>query len=274
MFKKNSYISMLILIFIMSALNGCKIDIDPIAEEPATVAVINSEDGTANATIVAGCFEFEKKDTFSIILDKYPEGVTAIYTATPIPDTLRINGLRIAVSGTVFDTKAVNRCDNNSATANKFQMTGLKKVDLSDEDEDEFSTNCDWQIIREVTLSSELQDKLDSVFSKKNVIFSALSYDTTMLIINTQHQLLEYCNDNSVISQIDFENQTVIAGCFLTNSISNEILNRNLLYCEVNNKYKFEINVKYCAECYEALGFLYFWEIVPKINNNIQLSIN
>jgi hypothetical protein len=116
----------------MSVLNGCEKDIDPIADEPAVIAVINSEDGTANATIVAGCFEFEKKDTFSIILDKYPEGVTAIYTATPIPDTLRIDGLRIVISGTVFDTTTINRCETATdvnLAANKFEITEIKKLE-------------------------------------------------------------------------------------------------------------------------------------------------
>jgi hypothetical protein len=125
--NKNRYASMLIFVFIISALNGCKKDIDPIADDPAIVAIIENEDDKANATIVTGCFEFEKKDTFSILLDEYPDGVTAVYPSTSIPDTLRIDGQRVAVSGTVFDTKAVNQCDGNSETANKFQITEINK---------------------------------------------------------------------------------------------------------------------------------------------------
>ncbi|MDR0505206.1 MAG: hypothetical protein LBH32_00070, partial [Dysgonamonadaceae bacterium] len=78
-------------------------------------------------------------DTFSIILDNYPEGVTAIYPATPIPDSLRIDGLRVAVSGTIFDTKSVNRCEtatDDKSVANKFEITDLIRVTPSVEEKE------------------------------------------------------------------------------------------------------------------------------------------
>lgn len=86
----------------------------------------------ANATIIAGCFNFEVMDTFSIELDTYPKGVIHVYPATPIPDSLRIDGLRVEVSGTILENKTGNQCYADPtvklAAANKFQIITLKKI--------------------------------------------------------------------------------------------------------------------------------------------------
>jgi hypothetical protein len=135
--------------------------------------------------------------------------------------------------------------------------------------------DCDWQIVDGESVSNTLANVLDSVFSSKNDIFKDLesSYSYIMehlqelYIINSQQDFAQFCIDKTIASQINLENFTLIAGKSYTSSISNKISDKNLFYCTNNDKYKFEITVEYCTECYWAEEYKYFWKMFPKINN-------
>ena len=114
---------LLVLFFTSTSFSGCGSN----KEIKFPIAINN-----ANATIIAGCFDFEAADTFSIQLDAYPQEVIDVYPATPIPDSLRIDGLRVEVSGTILESKLGNQCyaapNVKLVPANKFEITIFKKI--------------------------------------------------------------------------------------------------------------------------------------------------
>lgn len=76
-----------------------------------------------SATVVKGCFDFARPDSFSIVLANYPTGVFDVYPAGKIPDAFRINGLEVLISGEISQEKVTNQC---SASPNaKFTGTNI-----------------------------------------------------------------------------------------------------------------------------------------------------
>ena len=113
-------------------------------------------------------------------------------------------------------------------------------------------------------------------FSENNELAKNIKGDTLLYVINSKEELLAISGNINTVMDIDFENQSIIWGKFLTSSVSNTIASKQLLKCHPFSNYRYEISVKNCTECWTALGYLYYWDIYPqKINiNDISLIIN
>ncbi|MDR0505717.1 MAG: hypothetical protein LBH32_02710, partial [Dysgonamonadaceae bacterium] len=107
-----------------------------------------------------------------------------------IPDSLRIGGLRVAVSGNIFDSKAVNRCetanDDKSLSANRIEIKEIKAENIvsvligqgelygggSEGFSREFSvikTELEWKALK---AKLNLRNNITDVFAEKNIDFS------------------------------------------------------------------------------------------------------
>ena len=138
------------------------------------------------------------------------------------------------------------------------------------------NNNCEWTKLNPVVLTEQLKDNLDIIFSENNELVKNIKGDTLLYVINNKEELLEISHNINTVIEIDFENQSIIWGRFLTSSISNNIASKQLSVCYPSSIYRYEISVEKCTECWAALGYLYYWAIYPrKINiNNVSLFIN
>ena len=137
------------------------------------------------------------------------------------------------------------------------------------------NTNCEWTELKPVFLTEQLKNVLNIIFSENNELVKNIKGDTLLYAINSKEELLEISHNINTIIDIDFENQSIIWGRFLTSSISNNIASKQLSVCHSPSNYRYEISVEKCTDCWEALGYLYYWAIYPrKINiNNVSLVI-
>ena len=107
------------------AFGGCKKK-----DEKSYIEITN-----VDATILQDCIDYpEIKDTFSIVLDKYPEGILSVYPSEPIKSDFRQSGLKVVVSGRIYKESEANRCPippNAKYAApkvgNKFIITKISK---------------------------------------------------------------------------------------------------------------------------------------------------
>ena len=138
------------------------------------------------------------------------------------------------------------------------------------------NNNCEWVEIQQVVLTEQLKNDFDIIFSENNELVRNIEGDTLLFVINSKEDLLEISQNINTVIDINFENQSIIWGRFLTSSISNNIASKQLSICYPSSNYKYEISVKKCTDCWEALGYLYYWGVYPqKINiNNVSLIIN
>ena len=136
--------------------------------------------------------------------------------------------------------------------------------------------DCAWIELTPSTLTEQLNTVLDVVFSENNELVRNIEGDNLLYVINSKEELLEISHNINTVIDIDFENQSIIWGKFLTASISDSIASKQLFVCYPSSNYKYEVSVKKCTECWHAVGYLYYWNIYPqKINsNNISLIIN
>ena len=87
------------------------------------------------ATVFRDCIDYMGiKDTFSIALDEYPEGILSVYPSEPIKSDFRQSGLKVVVSGRIYKESEANRCPiplNAKYAApkvgNKFIITKISK---------------------------------------------------------------------------------------------------------------------------------------------------
>lgn len=83
------------------------------------------------ATIVEGCFDFTRPDSFSIELENYPEGVFAVYPSDSIPHEFKTNGLKVFISGEISNDKETNQCYVESGVkltgTNIIKITNIQK---------------------------------------------------------------------------------------------------------------------------------------------------
>lgn len=117
--------TILLLIGAFIVLSGCEKK-----KEKSYVNIKNVE-----ATIYQDCIEYTGiKDTFSIVLDEYPEKITSVYPSEPIKPEFRQSGLKVIVSGSIYKESEANRCPippNAKYAApkagNKFIITKISK---------------------------------------------------------------------------------------------------------------------------------------------------
>ena len=121
--KTLSAIILLIGAFIV--LSGCEK-----GKDKSYITIKNIE-----ATVFRDCIDYPGiKDTFSIVLDKYPEGILSVYPSEPIKSDFRQSGLKVVVSGRIYKESEANRCPippNAKYAApkagNKFIITKISK---------------------------------------------------------------------------------------------------------------------------------------------------
>lgn len=93
--------SVLLLVAAFIAFGGCKKK-----DEKSYIEITN-----VDATILQDCIDYPGiKDTFSIVLDKYPEGILSVYPSEPIKSDFRQSGLKVVVSGRIYKESEANRC--------------------------------------------------------------------------------------------------------------------------------------------------------------------
>ena len=117
--------SVLLLVAAFIAFGGCKKK-----DEKSYIEITN-----VDATILQDCIDYPGiKDTFSIVLDKYPEGILSVYPSEPIKSDFRQSGLKVVVSGRIYKESEANRCPippNAKYAApkagNKFIITKISK---------------------------------------------------------------------------------------------------------------------------------------------------
>ena len=90
-------------------------------------ATFENELVAVSATIVKGCFDFSRSDTFSIELENYPEGIFDVYPIEKIPDEFRIDGLKVFVSGEIGSKKETNQC----IAAPNVKLTGTNLIKIT-----------------------------------------------------------------------------------------------------------------------------------------------
>ena len=122
-FRTPPFVLLLVAAFI--AFGGCKKK-----DEKSYIEITN-----VDATILQDCIDYpEIKDTFSIVLDKYPEGILSVYPSEPIKSDFRQSGLKVVISGRIYKELEYNRClppPNAKYSApkagNKFIITKISK---------------------------------------------------------------------------------------------------------------------------------------------------
>ena len=135
--------------------------------------------------------------------------------------------------------------------------------------------DCSWNAVESVLLSEDLNIKLNTVFSEQNQLLKNVIGDTIVFVINNEQDFLKVCDDQAIISAMDFEKYSIVWGRVLSSSISDKIARRQLFECPEYTRYKYDIAIEKCVECWTALGYLYFWDVyLKKINNeNITLTV-
>lgn len=87
------------------------------------------------ATICRDCIDYTViKDTFSIVLDEYPEGILSVYPSEPIRSDFRQSGLKVVLSGRIYKESEYNGCPpppnakySAPKVGNKFIITKILK---------------------------------------------------------------------------------------------------------------------------------------------------
>ena len=130
----------------------------------------------------------------------------------------------------------------------------------------------EWVQIDSIQADLELTDYLDSIFSEQNSCLTIFDNDTLFHVIFSSDDIksIDNCNE---FSEVDFKEYTMIVGKIMVSSISDKLGPINL--SSDSNKYLLEVSIDKCTECYAAIGYLYFWELYPKLNaqNNFEMIV-
>ena len=130
---------------------------------------------------------------------------------------------------------------------------------------------CDWKTVDEIQPSDDLKEKLDSVFSKENVLVQNLSGYELIYVINNEQDFLKVCTDPEIASQIDFETQSIVWGRCYVLHIPDKISSLQLSECMT--LYKYDVHIKKCRECFLMTDYLYYWGIYPRKINEEYISL-
>jgi hypothetical protein len=124
--------------------------------------------------------------------------------------------------------------------------------------------------IRYDTLSTKIL--YDRVISDYNSIVRGIAGDTLFYLINNNQELQSLANN--VDLDIDFDNNCIIWGRFISPITSGTILSNNLYYDSQNLIYNYIVNIYIPSSGYTARKGLYFWGIYPKPNHNVIFTLN
>ncbi len=140
------------------------------------------------------------------------------------------------------------------------------------DDKDLDNTGQTKTIINEIATDDYTKNVLDSVFSDYNSIVRGIAGDTLFYLINNNQELQSLANN--VDLDIDFENNCIIWGRFISPITSGTIVSNNLYYDSQNLIYNYIVNIYIPSSGYTARKGLYFWGIYPKPNHNVIFTLN
>ena len=140
------------------------------------------------------------------------------------------------------------------------------------DDKDLDNTGQTKTIINEIATDDYTKNVLDSVFSDYNSFVRGIAGDTLFYLINNNQELQSLANN--VDLDIDFENNCIIWGRFISPITSGTILSNNLYYDSQNLIYNYIVNIYIPSSGYTARKGLYFWGIYPKPNHNVIFTLN
>jgi hypothetical protein len=120
----------------------------------------------------------------------------------------------------------------------------------------------EWVQINAVDVDDNLAAELNSTFSEANdcLVLTGDKSQMKVLFSKENFQELDTCQ---TVPVIDFDSYTLIGGKINVTSTSDEIASINLSL--LDNTYKVEVILDRCSDCDEPHGFLYFWEVFPKL---------
>ncbi len=138
---------------------------------------------------------------------------------------------------------------------------------------DSTKSDGEWIQINPSELDNQTAAQLDLIFSRDNNFLLNFQEDTVLQVIFSHSDFGELDNCNT-ISEIDFDNYTLIAGKITVPSISDNISDISLSSSNIRGSYKLEISIDKCVECYWAIGNLYFWRLYPKLNPGYKIDFS
>lgn len=128
-----------------------------------------------------------------------------------------------------------------------------------------------WEHIAPIDIGVQISEHLDSIFSEQNNCLLDFEKDTlfhTIYGINDFNKVAS-CNE---ISEIDFDNYTLIVGKIMVSSISDSI--SSVVLTTNNCSYKIEATIDKCVECWGAIGHIYFWIIYPRLRSEFETTFS
>jgi hypothetical protein len=138
---------------------------------------------------------------------------------------------------------------------------------------DSIKSDGEWIQINPSEPDVQTAAQLDLIFSRENSCLLNFQEDTVFHVISSHSDFGELNNLNTIL-EIDFDNYTLIAGKITVPSISDRISEITLTSSNTMSRYKLEISIDRCVECYWAIGNLYFWRLYPKLNAGYKINFS
>ncbi len=135
-----------------------------------------------------------------------------------------------------------------------------------DEKEDEIIN------IEPVTPDTSTEAQLNIIFSDDNDCLVGFKLDSICELLYNQEELEETDTCNS-IPLIDFDEYSLIAGKVMVPGMVSTISDIKLAYNGSEERYKLEIFVNECDECYDVIGYLFFWRLYPKLEAGYDFDV-
>ena len=128
-----------------------------------------------------------------------------------------------------------------------------------------------WEQIAPININTQISEHLDSIFSEQNNCLLNFEKDTLLHTIYGINDFDEVASCNN-ISEIDFDNYTLIVGKIMVSSISDSI--SSVVLTTNNCSYKIKATIDKCEECWGAIGHIYFWIIYPRLRSEFKTTFS
>jgi hypothetical protein len=131
----------------------------------------------------------------------------------------------------------------------------------------------DWIEIDPFVANTQLSTQLDLIFSKNNDCLQISDKKDTVLFPIFSNEDFTKIDDCNTIPEVDFGNYTLITGKIMVPSMPYNISAITLISNSTESKYKLNVSIDKCNECYPTIGFLYFWRLYPKLNSKYKFEL-
>jgi hypothetical protein len=130
----------------------------------------------------------------------------------------------------------------------------------------------EWTTIESLTPDISIKTQFDLIFSDDNECLIGFQTDTVYDIFYSQAELekIDTCN---IVPIVDFEKYSLIAGKVMVPGMISNISDITLTYCDSKDSYKLEVFIDECEECYDAIGYLFFWRLYPKVKTEYNFNV-